>query len=151
MVSLTYRPRRDRADFWPLGNLGTVSATLAVPADAPRRSAADRLARRALRVKDVDQGQDVHNIFSSSIALSATRCLLSYIVFPVLAPFVGTIGLVGAAIGIPVGLLALVFDVRAMRRFFRADHRWRWVAAALYFTVMLMVTALVVRDVVRLA
>jgi len=101
-----------------------------------------------LRVEH-DEGQDVHNIFSSSIALSATRCLLSYIVFPFLG--VGAVPLIGPLIGLPVGALALVFDVRAMRRFFRTDHRWRWAAAALYLTVMVMVSALVVRDILRLS
>jgi len=96
-----------------------------------------------------DNGQDVHNIFSSSIALSATRCLLSYIVFPFLG--VGAVPLIGPLIGLPVGALALVFDVRAIRRFFRTDHRWRWAAAALYLTVMVMVSALMVRDIMRLS
>ena len=46
--------------------------------------------------------------------------------------------------------MALVFDVRAIRRFFRADHRWRWVASALYLVVMVMVATLVWRDITRL-
>lgn len=118
---------------------------------APQRSAADRFARRLLRVHDAVDEQEVHNIFSSSILLSATRCLLSYIVLPVLAPWIGTVPIIGPAIGLPVGALALVFDVRAMRRFFRADHRWRWLAAGLYLVVMVMVTALMVRDIIHLS
>ena len=99
---------------------------------------------------DPDDAADVHNIFSPSIMLSATRCLLSYIVFPIIAPSVGVLPVIGPAIGIPVGLVALVFDVRAIRRFFLADHRWRWVATALYVTVMAMVSYLVWRDISRL-
>jgi hypothetical protein len=132
------------------------SAALVQVALPPRRSSADRFARKVLRIHEPAGDQDVHNIFSSSIALSATRCLLSYIVLPGLALVwgllgLGTLPLVGPAIGVPVGVLALVFDVRAIRRFFQADHRWRWAATALYLTVMVMVTALVVRDIVRLA
>jgi hypothetical protein len=115
-----------------------------------QRGAADRFARWALRVREPNQQPEVHNIFSSSIALSATRCLLSYIVLPVLAPWLGTLPLIGPAIGVPVGLVALVFDVRAMRRFFQADHRRRWVAAALYLVVMVMVATLVARDISHL-
>ena len=84
------------------------------------------------------------------MVLSGTRCLLSYIILPVLAPWLGTLPLIGPAIGVPIGVLALVFDVRAIRRFFQADHRWLWVAAALYVAVMAMVAALVVRDISRL-
>lgn len=140
-----------------LGELGSISMTerplLAVtgPAATGPRGAADRFARRLLRIREPASGQDVHNLFSSSIALSATRCLLSYIVFPVLAPWVGALPLIGPAIGLPVGAVALVFDVRAIRRFFKADHRWRWVAAALYLVVMAMVASLMGRDISRLA
>lgn len=117
---------------------------------APRRSAADRFARRALFVPDRASGE-VYNIFSSSILLSATRCLLSYIVFPILAPWLSELPLIGPAIGIPIAVAALVFDVRAVRRFFLADHRRRWVATALYVVVMAMVSYLLVRDIARLA
>ena len=95
-------------------------------------------------------GQEVHNIFSASMALSGTRCLLSYIVLPLLTPWLGALPFIGPAIGIPVGVLALVFDVRAMRRFFQTDHRWRWVAAAVYLAVMAMVATLVFRDISHL-
>ena len=115
-----------------------------------QRGAADRFARKLLRIGGPASGQDVHNLFSSSIALSATRCLLSYIVFPVLAPWLGALPLIGPAIGLPVGAVALVFDVRAIRRFFKAEHRWRWVAAALYLVVMAMVATLMWRDISRL-
>jgi len=128
--------------------LSPVSPAAMLP---PRRSAPDRFARRVLCVRDLASGQEIHNIFSASMALSGTRCLLSYIVLPVLAPWLGALPLIGPAIGIPVGVLALVFDVRAMRRFFQADHRWRWVAAAVYLVVMIMVTGLVIGDISRLA
>jgi len=119
------------------------------PGAGPRRPA-DRFARRVLRIGDPVGEPEVHNIFSSSIALSATRCLLSYIILPVLAPWLGTLPLIGPAIGVPLGIVALVFDVRAIRRFFQAEHRWRWVAAGLYLVIMVMVTALVARDITRL-
>ena len=136
--------------------MGTVElAQTAAGGGAPvrARSRADRVARRALRVPEPRDGAEVHNIFSSSILLSATRCLLSYVVFPillpVLAPSVQALPVIGPAIGIPVGAAALVFDVKAIRRFFIADHRWRWVATALYVTIMAMVSYLVVLGVVR--
>lgn len=112
---------------------------------------ADRFARWVLRVPDPAGEQQVYNLFSSSILLSATRCLLSYIVFPVLAPWLSEAPLIGPAIGVPVAVVALVFDVRAVRRFFLADHARRWAAAALYLVVMAMVSALLVRDIARLA
>ena len=131
------------------GTTPSVPAPSAVTAPV-RRSPADRFARWALRVREPVDGQEVHNIFSASMALSGTRCLLSYIVLPLLTPWLGALPFVGPAIGIPVGVLALVFDVRAMRRFFQADHRWRWLAAVVYLAVMIMVATLVFRDISHL-
>ena len=129
---------------------GAAGAGTASEATTATRSAADRFARRLLFVPDRSSGE-VYNIFSSSILLSATRCLLSYIVFPILAPWLSEVPVVGPAIGVPIALAALVFDVRAVRRFFLADHRQRWAAAALYVVVIAMVSYLLVRDIVHLA
>ncbi|HET9061625.1 MAG TPA: hypothetical protein VFN61_17060 [Acidimicrobiales bacterium] len=125
---------------------------------APRRSVADRLARRLLVIREPEPGtEQVYNVFSSSILLSATRCLLTYIIFPALGLVPGLFGhsfahtVTASAIGLPIGLAALVSDVMAIRRFFRADHRWRWVAAALYLTIMGMVGYLVAQDIIRLS
>ena len=118
--------------------------------EAPARGAADRIARRILFVPDRASGQ-VYNIFSSSILLSASRCLLSYIVFPILAPWLSELPVIGPAIGVPIAVAALVFDVRAVRRFFLADHSRRWAATALYVVVIGMVSYLLVRDIVHLA
>ncbi len=85
-------------------------------------------------------------MFSTSILISATRCLLGYVVFPILGPALGAAAGWTPIIGIPLGLVALVFDVRGIRRFFVADHRWRWPIAGLYFAVMVLVVVLLVRD-----
>ena len=45
-------------------------------------------------------------MFNVSMALSGLRCLLSYVVFPILDPFGFAAG-VAPAVGIPIALLAL--------------------------------------------
>jgi hypothetical protein len=130
-----------------------------VPAPStPARNVADRLARRVLVIREPEPGtEQVYNVFSSSILLSATRCLLTYIVFPALGLVPGLFGhsfahtVTASAIGLPIGVAALVSDVMAIRRFFRADHHWRWVAAGLYLTIMGMVGYLVAQDIIRLS
>lgn len=123
----------------------------AAAAGSPSRPAADQFMRRLLRVTDAPRvaEESVHGLFSVSIVLSALRCLLSYIVLPLVVPLVGTAAGVGPIIGIPVAAVALVFDVRSTRRFWLADHRWRWYMTFLYVVVMAMVTGLLVGDVVR--
>ena len=91
-----------------------------------------------------------NRLFSVSIALSATRCLFTYVLLPVVTPLIGPSTNAGPEIGIPLSILALVFDVRALRRFWLADHRWRWKMTVVYGLLMILVTALLVWDITRL-
>ena len=113
------------------------------------RARADDGMRRLLRIPGdqapIDESE-THRIFSVSILLSATRCLLSYIFLPIVLPAVGLARGVGPAIGIPIGLLALFFDYLGMRRFWLADHHRKWAFSALYAVVGTMVAALVIVD-----
>ncbi|MCU1494429.1 MAG: hypothetical protein JWO62_2193 [Acidimicrobiaceae bacterium] len=108
---------------------------------------------RLLRVPEhpgtVSESQ-AQRLFSGSILLSALRCLLSYVVLPVLTPLIGAATSVSAAVGLPIGLVALYFDARGIRRFWLADHRQRWMITGIYAVVMALVIALVVGDIVHL-
>lgn len=120
-----------------------------LPAESGERSAADVFMRRLLRIPDHPKKvrkRDVDRLFSTSILISAVRCILSYVVFPILAPTLGAITKVGAAIGIPIGIVALVFDVRAVRRFWLANHRYRWPFTIIYGIVIVLVSTLFLRD-----
>jgi hypothetical protein len=64
--------------------------------------------------------------FSRSVWISAARCLLTYIVLPILGPIVGFSGRVGPVLGLAVGGVSIVAIVASIRRFFASDHRWRW-------------------------
>ncbi len=103
-----------------------------------------------LRVRDdrltVGQAQ-AERLFSTSIVLSASRCLATYVVLPVISLVVQGAASVGPDVGVPLGLLALVFDVVGIRRFWLADHRWRWPVTAVYLMVMALVVAFLVIDV----
>ncbi len=92
-----------------------------------------------------------HKMFSLSIALSGVRCLLSYVILPVLLPLLGLATGVGPVIGIPVGVLALIFDVKGIRRFWLSDHQWRWQMSVIYLLVIVMVVGLILVDVLHLA
>jgi hypothetical protein len=89
-------------------------------------------------------------MFSVSMLISAARCLLSYVVFPIVTPALGLATGVGPAIGIPIAVLALVFDVIGIRRFWIADHQWRWLMTGIYVAVMTLVSVLLVLDIVHL-
>ncbi|MGH9291772.1 MAG: hypothetical protein ACRD0B_08045 [Acidimicrobiales bacterium] len=121
----------------------------------PARSGADVAMRRLLRIparpRSVPRDEEVHRLFSGSILISAVRCLLGYVLLPILTPVLHVAGALGPALGIPLGVVALVFDIRGMRRFFLADHRYRWPITALYLAVMVLVMVLLVHDIVHVA
>ena len=79
------------------------------------------------------------------------RCLLTYIVLP----------FVGADLrrrrrasprssGSLVGLVAIVANVASVRRFWRADHRYRWHYTALASVIVAALVWLVVADLIEL-
>lgn len=117
-------------------------------ATAPR-PAADVAMRRLLRIPEghtVSEGA-AQRAFSTSVLVSATRCILTYLVLPFLLPALGLAAGVGPAIGIPVGLVAIAANVATIRRFWAADHRWRWAYTALAAMVIVLLVVLLVEDV----
>ena len=124
---------------------------LAYPAQTP---AWETALRRALRVPPGPpkaSDDQAHRLFSLSIAISAARCLLSYVVLPILVPLVGPAAGTSPALGIPLAAGALIFDIRAVRRFWLAGHRWRRPITGLYIVVMAMVASLLFADILTLA
>jgi hypothetical protein len=118
---------------------------------APVRSPADRRMRRFLRLPEDGPRvsiMDAQNAFSKSIVISATRCLLTYVAIPLLLPLVDLSGAVGPILGLLLGAVSMVAIVFATRRFFAADHKWRWAYAAVGGGIFLL---LIVQGVVDLA
>lgn len=133
-------------------------SAVAVQTATARLERAEPVVRRLLLVpeRSLDAGDpktseaSAQRLFNVSMALSGLRCLLSYVVLPVVTPALGAAARVGPAIGIPIAVVALVFDVMAVRRFWVANHRWRWGISAIYVVVMAMVLGLLVADAVHL-
>lgn len=94
---------------------------------------------------------DIHKGFSQSIMVSAVRCVLTYLVLPFATPLVGLAPGVGPAIGLPLGLVAIAANVLSIRRFWRADHRWKKHVTVLHVAVIGLLVVLVYRDIAQLA
>ncbi|HMK62440.1 MAG TPA: hypothetical protein VK386_02380 [Acidimicrobiales bacterium] len=122
-----------------------------------RLARAEPVVRRLLVVPDPElrpgrQAEEAaHRLFNLSMALSGLRCLLGYVVLPIVTPALGAAARVGPMVGIPIAVVALCFDVMAVRRFWTANHRWRWGISLVYLVVMSLVAALLVGDIVHLA
>jgi hypothetical protein len=119
----------------------------------PTRSRADRFVRSLLRVPERSPDVSVagaHATFQRSMAISALRCTLTYVVFPIVLPLVGIGAGVGPVVGIAIGVAAMVCDVFAIRRFFAVDHRWRWPFTILILGVLGLLVVLLVSDISQL-
>lgn len=85
--------------------------------------------RRLLHVGDV---VDKNAIFgarrstTTAIVISGIRCIITYLLVPILAPFFRLLETVGAPLGIALSIIAIVMGVSGVRRFWIADHRARW-------------------------
>ena len=117
------------------------------------RSRADLVMRRVLRIRDRPAGvttASAYSAFQKSMMISALRCTLTYVILPFVVPAVGFAKGVGPVIGITIGVVAMVCDVFAIRRFFAVDHRWRWHFTVVVLCVMTLLTVLLVQDVVHI-
>jgi hypothetical protein len=129
---------------------------LEVPADADliERAGQSEGATQAGQDRRADHqaldDEAARRAFSTSILISATRCLLTYIVLPFVAPALGIAADVGPGLGIAIGLVAIGSNVLTIRRFHRADHRWRWGYTAIALAVIGMLSVLMVQDVATL-
>lgn len=88
--------------------------------------------------------------FSRSILISAIRCTLTYVVFPFVTPMIGLAPGVGPVLGLIIGTVAIAANVISIRRFWRADHRWKVHASVLHGSVILLLAILAYRDIVDL-
>jgi hypothetical protein len=119
---------------------------------APDRARpADAFMRRLLRVRTGEaSSRSAENVFGASILLSTVRCMLTYVVLPLLKPVVDLSGGVGPVLGLTIGTVSAVFIVASMRRFWAADHRLRWGYTVIGGAILVLLAVGAVGDVVAL-
>lgn len=93
-----------------------------------------------------DDNGTAERVFSKSVVISGIRCILTYLIFPFVAPLVGVTSSVGAVIGVLIGIVAIVFNVLSIRRLFAANHPYRWWAGAMNAAVIVLLLVLFVMD-----
>lgn len=110
--------------------------------------------RRLLRLDPDGPPQGIFGAsgaFNGSIAVSAARCLVTYVVIPVAGPALGLSGAVGPVLGLLLAVVSALAIGYSVRRFFAADHRYRWAYAGVGGAVLVLVAVQAVIDLVALA
>jgi len=106
---------------------------LRLPVDAPKATAAS-----------------ARQLVEKSLLISMGRCLLTYIVLPLLVPIIGVAGDVAPVLGIVLGTVAIAANVASVRRFWRADHRYRWHYTVLASVIVAAMLSLIAIDLLAL-
>lgn len=92
-------------------------------------------------------GQDsAARMFSTSVMISGIRCMLAYVVFPWILPIFGLTDWLGPWVGIAISVVAIGFNIASIRRFWRADHPWKWAISAINVSVIGLLSVLLVMD-----
>lgn len=123
------------------------STTTAPPV---HRSKADLWVRKVLRISEKPEGvseTQANKTFQKSMLISATRCTLTYVVFPIIIPLLGILKGVEAPLGIAIGSFAIVCDTFTIRRFFAADHKYRWAFSAIALSIIGLLFVLLAEDI----
>jgi hypothetical protein len=112
---------------------------------------ADAFMRRILRVRTGEATREsAERAFGTSILLSTVRCMLTYVVLPLLKPVVDLSGGVGPVLWLLIGAVSAVAIVASMRRFWAANHRWRWGYTVVGGGILVLLVAQAVGDVAAL-
>ena len=101
-------------------------------------------------VRVAESDAEAQSAFGRSMVISATRCLLTYVLLPLLRPVVDLSAAIGPALGIALSLVSMVAIVFSLRRFFTTGHRWRWAYAVVGGGIFVLVSAQAVIDAVTL-
>lgn len=91
-------------------------------------------------------GDELENGFSKSILVSAVRCTLTYVVLPFLTPLIGLASDIGPVLGLTLGTVALAANGFSIRRFWKADHKWKRQVTVLHVGVIILLTILFFQD-----
>jgi len=88
----------------------------------------DRFMRKLLGISVISHRSDqgAHRAFRTAVVVSALRCLITYLMVPVIIPMLSLSGWVAAPIGIALCVIAVINGIVAVRRFWICDHRFRW-------------------------
>lgn len=118
------------------------------PVPPQSRSAADRLARRLLRIEHAAPRSLMP--MTGSLVISAIRCVITYAIVPALAPVIAGIGVLATPLSLALSLAAAVMAVVSLRRVWLADWSGRWAYTAFAIVVLASLAAVMAFDIRRL-
>jgi len=128
-----------------------VEAAAAPVAEIP---AADRFMRRLLRITEVRKSslteREAHRGFRVAMIVSGVRCLITYLLVPILVPIIGFAGVLATPLSILLCVVAAVNGVHSVRRFWLSNHRMRWMYTWFIAFIFVVLAIALATDISRL-
>ena len=103
-----------------------------------------------ITVRPQPASDSTQRLFTMSMVISGIRCVLAYVVLPFFTPFLGLAPGVGPVLGLVIGAVAIAANVFSIRRFWRADHRWKVPITVLHVGVIILLLVLIWFDLAEL-
>jgi hypothetical protein len=134
------------------GQTTTVDTSATPDVRIESKSSSDRFMRKLLRLPEgkTSTAAEARSAFQKSLAVTACRCIIMYIVLPFVLPVVGVASGVSPAIGLVIGFLAIVSIIYSIRRFWRANHSKRWHYTIFASVIIGFLLYLSVKDIIDL-
>jgi hypothetical protein len=114
----------------------------------------DSLIARALFVRPQPEGvvitredtRPADRAFGASLVFSALRCILQYIVLPIILPLVGLASDFSLGIVLLLDLVALTSIVYSLRRLWQLNHPQRWNFLPMALAIMVLIFVMIGYD-----
>lgn len=105
----------------------------------------DELARRVLGLRDAEPRALMD--LQGSLVVSAVRCILTYVVVPVLLPLAAWANVVATPLDLVLSVAAMLLAVRSLRRVWQANWTHRWTYTGFIAVVVVLLGISVVTDI----
>lgn len=110
----------------------------------------DRLMGRLLFVdvqpQPAGSAETAKNAFGLSLAFSAIRCILQYVLLPFVLPVLGIAAGAATPIYLLISVLAVVAIISSLRRFWKIGYRYRWQYLAIALVTLGMLAVFIQTD-----
>lgn len=110
--------------------------------------------RRLLRVPAVAPSKrtsaEAQGAFRASLIVSGIRCIITYLLIPILVPIISFAEWFAAPVGIVLCVVAVFTGINSVRRFWISDHRFRWMYTGFITFVFVVLAIALTADISRL-
>jgi hypothetical protein len=114
----------------------------------------DSLIARALFVRPQAEGLPItaedtrpaDRAFGASLVFSALRCVLQYIVLPIILPLIGLAGDFSIGVVVLLDLVALTSIIYSIRRLWQLNHPQRWNFLPMALAIILLIFVMIGYD-----